>query len=107
MTVLPHQAQRLGELALGFAFGGAVLVIVSGLAALVLGGARQAVTTIVRFLPPISGRLIRSRRLRPDSDKTYGNPVRRTACQKADEFPVPASAALIGRFSVRPRKRMS
>jgi hypothetical protein len=50
----------------------------------------------VRFLPPISGRLIRSRGPRPDSAKTYGNPVRRTACRKTDEFPVPVTATLIG-----------
>src|SRR5580704_19370660 len=50
----------------------------------------------VRFLPPISGRLIRSRGPRPESAKTYGHPVRRTACRQADEFPVPVTATLIG-----------
>jgi hypothetical protein len=31
-----------------------------------------------------------------DSCKTYGNPVRRTACRKTDEFPVLVTGALIG-----------
>jgi hypothetical protein len=38
-----------------------------------------------------------SRSLSPDSAKTCGNPVRRTARRKTDEFPVPVTAALIGR----------
>jgi hypothetical protein len=41
---------------------------------------------IVRFLPPISGRLIRTRSLRPDSAKTYEIPARGTACRKTHEF---------------------
>jgi hypothetical protein len=57
---------------------------------------------MVRILPPISGRLIRSRRPRPHSAKTYENPVRRTACRNTDEFPVPAAAALIGGLTVMP-----
>jgi hypothetical protein len=51
----------------------------------------------VRILPSISGRFVRAHRLRPDSAKTYGNPVRRTTCQKTDEFPVAVTAALVGR----------
>ena|ERR1700730_6375773 len=35
----------------------------------------------------------------PHSAKTYGNPVCGTECRKTDEFPVPVTAALIGRFS--------
>jgi hypothetical protein len=49
----------------------------------------------VGFPPPISERLIRSRRQSPHSAKTYGNLGHRTACRKTDEFPEPA-AALIG-----------
>jgi len=52
----------------------------------------------VRILPPISGRFDRSRVLSPNSAKTDGNSVRRTPCRKTVEFPVPAAAALIGRF---------
>jgi hypothetical protein len=58
-------------------------------------------------VPPISGRLIRSRRLMLDSVKTYGNSVRRTACRKTDEFPVHDTAALIGRFSHSTGKGLS
>jgi hypothetical protein len=47
-------------------------------------------------VPPISGRLIRSRRLMLDSVKTYGNLVLEAACQKTDDFPGPVRAALIG-----------
>jgi hypothetical protein len=55
----------------------------------------------------ISGRLIRSRSLRPDSAKTYENLVCGTACRKTVEFPGPASAALIGRLKAVPEKGMS
>jgi hypothetical protein len=57
----------------------------------------------VRILPPISERFVRSRRLRPHSAKTYGNPVHGTACRKTDEFPVPIPAALIGRLMAFPK----
>jgi len=38
------------------------------------------------------------RQREPDSAKTYENPGRETACRKMDEFPVPVTPALIGRF---------
>jgi hypothetical protein len=55
----------------------------------------------VRILPPISARSVRTRSLRPDSAKTYGNPVQGTACRKTCEFPLPEAASLIGGFSRR------
>jgi hypothetical protein len=63
----------------------------------------ERLSKIVRFPPPISGQLIRSRGLRPDSAKTYGNLVHGTACRKTDEFPGPAAAALIGRLMGIPK----
>jgi hypothetical protein len=39
----------------------------------------------VRILPSTSRLLIRSRSLRPDSAKTYGNLVLETGCRKTDE----------------------
>jgi hypothetical protein len=54
---------------------------------------------MVRILPPISARFVRSRSPRPDSAKTYGNLVLETACRNTDEFPVPVTAALIGRLT--------
>jgi hypothetical protein len=53
---------------------------------------------IVRLTPPISGGLIRARGLRPDSAQTNGNLVDGTTCRNTDEFPVLATAALIGPF---------
>ena len=65
---------------------------------------REAISSNVRFMPPISGRFVRSHRLRPDSAKTYGDLVLETACRKTDEFPVPVTAALIGPFLTRSQK---
>lgn len=45
--------------------------------------------------------------LRPDSAKTSENPARGAACRNTDEFPVPASAALIGRLFTSRRKGLS
>jgi hypothetical protein len=39
------------------------------------GSASAELSQIVRILPPISGRLIRPRSMRPNSAKTYGNSV--------------------------------
>jgi hypothetical protein len=61
----------------------------------------------VRILSPISHRFVRSRSPRPDSAKTYENPVRGAACRNTDEFPVPVTAALIGRLIARPRKGLN
>jgi hypothetical protein len=71
---------------------------------LVIGALIRPFPKNVRILPPISGRFIRSRSPRPDSAKTYGNPVHGTACRNTDEFPVPVAAALIGGFSTFPKK---
>jgi hypothetical protein len=62
---------------------------------------------MVRILPPISERLIRAHSLRPLSAKTHENPARRIACRNTYEFPVPVTAAIIGRFSACPGKRLS
>jgi len=62
---------------------------------------------MVRILPPFSGRLVRFHRVRLDSAKTYGNLVRGIMCRKTDEFPVPATSALIGPFAGVPEKRLS
>jgi hypothetical protein len=56
----------------------------------------------VRILPPISGRFVRSRRLRPDSAKTYGNSVRWRACRKTCGFLEGADSSFIARFSAFP-----
>jgi hypothetical protein len=56
----------------------------------------------VRIVPPISARVVRSRRLSLDSAKTYEYPARGTVCRNTDEFPVPVTAALIGRFVTIP-----
>jgi hypothetical protein len=58
------------------------------------------VAQYVRILPSISGRFVRSHRLRPDSAKTYGNLMLETGCRNTDEFPVSARAALIGGLMV-------
>jgi hypothetical protein len=58
----------------------------------------------VGFLPPFSGRLIRSRSPRPDSVKTYGNLVHGTAYRNTDEFPMPVTAARIGRLMALPER---
>jgi hypothetical protein len=47
----------------------------------------KLVPLFVRILRPISGRLISTHRLRPNSAKTYGNRVYETACRNSDEFP--------------------
>ena len=52
----------------------------------------------VRLTPQISGHFVRHRRSKPDSAKSYGNPVRGTTCRNTDGFPVSARASLIGRF---------
>jgi hypothetical protein len=71
-----------------------------------MGGERggEGVSIKVRILTPISGRFTRSRRLSLDSAKTYEYPARGTACRNTDEFPLPVTAALIGRFTAIPEK---
>jgi hypothetical protein len=64
---------------------------------------QQQEPQILRILPPISGRLIRSHGPRPHSAKTYGNLVLETACRKTDEFPVPATTAVIGPLMAFPK----
>jgi hypothetical protein len=71
------------------------------------GVAESAPTTVqknVRILPPIAGRFVRSRSLRPDSVKTYENPAREPACRKTNDFPASVAAALIGPLMTCPRK---
>jgi hypothetical protein len=57
----------------------------------------------VRISPRATGHFARSRYLRPNSEKTYGNPVRRTACRKTYGFPAFADASLIGRLMAVPK----
>jgi hypothetical protein len=52
----------------------------------------------VRIPPQIPGHFARSRRRRPDSAKTYGNPARGTVSRKTCDFLVPSSASIIGRL---------
>jgi hypothetical protein len=51
-----------------------------------------------RLFTRISWRFDRRHTITADSQKANGNSVRKTACRKTDEFPVPATAALIGAF---------
>jgi hypothetical protein len=53
---------------------------------------------IVRILAADFSAFVRSGSLSFDSAKTYENPAGGTACRNTDEFPVPVTAALIGRF---------
>jgi hypothetical protein len=50
----------------------------------------------VRILPPISGRLIRSRRPEAGFRQKRWQFGTRSVCRNTDEFPVPGTAALIG-----------
>jgi hypothetical protein len=53
----------------------------------------------VRFTPHSEESFLIGRRARRDSAITYEFPAPRTVCQKTDEFPVPVTPSLIGRFS--------
>jgi transposase len=57
----------------------------------------------VRFLTSLLRRFDCHHPSAPDSAKTEGNPARGTAYRKTDDFPVPVTAALIGRFVAFPK----
>jgi hypothetical protein len=63
---------------------------------------RRVVPKIVRFLPPILGRLIRSRSLKPHSAITYEFSARGACAERRMIFRV--TATLIGPLMVLPRK---
>ena len=57
---------------------------------------RGTASSNVRIPTQIPGHFARSRRLRPDSPKTYGNLARGITCRKTHGFPGIARASLIG-----------